>query len=253
MSPLDPPLTGVVPGESTTTGTTESDEKKDEQLAELHTQLREQAETNARLAGQVETLTSTVTQMQATPRTPDPDPDPITSEILEADPEAVLDQHFQRKVAPLIEQQARVNAANNRSMAVQKFGEEFKKYEKEIDNVAGKMNLEALQQPGVYENIVNHVRAQHLPEIIEESVKAELTKREQESQAEGSTGLPSAAGGSAAAAAGATKLPSVDDDEAAVAAKFGKTPEQWAKAKARRQEYMEADRRERLGIQRKGA
>jgi hypothetical protein len=240
-----------VPGEKP--ADTTDDSKKEEELEELRSQLREQAETNARLAGQVETLTSTVTGLQSTPQTPDPDPDPITNEVLEADPEATLDQHFQRKITPLLQQQARVNAANNRENARSKFGDEFKKYEKEIDSVASKMTLEALQSPGSYENIVNHVRAQHLPEIIEESVKAELTKREQEAQGEGSTGLPSAAGGSAAAAEGATKLPGVDDDEAAVAAKFGKTPEQWAKAKARRLEYMEADRRERLGISKVGA
>lgn len=245
-----PPLTGVVPGETTPDPTEPN--AKDEELEELRTQLRDQAETNARLAGQVETLTSTVTGLQTAPRTPEPDPDPITSEAFEADPDGELTKHFDRKVGPLLERQARVNAANNRENARIKH-DDFVKYEKEIDSVANKMTLESLQQPGVYDNIVNHVRTQHLPEIIKEGVQAELAKREQEAQAEGSTGLPSAAGGSAAAAAGTTTLPSVAEDEVAVAAGFGKTPEQWAKAKQRRFDYQEDERRERLGIQKRGA
>jgi hypothetical protein len=238
MPPQDPPLTGEGAAEDQTP--TEAEVLKEQLAAEK--------ERNDRLEARVEDLTTRVLQTPAATPPVVEAPDPIKAEDLQDNPQETLDRHFQEKVNPLIDAQVKNNAATLREVAIQRHPEMFEKYGKEIDNVASRMDPKALQNPEAYNHIINHVRSQHLDEIVEARVSDALNKREQDKTIDASTGLPTGGGGGGRGTAAVGTVEELTDDEVAVAHKFGKTPEQWAAAKKRREDFAEQDRRERLGL-----
>lgn len=99
-------------------------------------------------------------------------------EALETDPESAMDDHFNRRMAPILrdryEHDASMNQIRERDKLVAKHGEEkYKKYEKEVGEFMGDMSLTTRAAPGAYERAFDFVRLQHL----DEEVEAEVAKR----------------------------------------------------------------------------
>ena len=107
-------------------------------------------------------------------------------ERFEKDPEAALDEHFQKRVAPLQRGTLERQAALFKERAQEKFGEKWQKYEAEIEDFMEPMSIETRSQPGAWEEAFRYVRMLHFDDELKEAVEAK-TSREKETQLEGAS------------------------------------------------------------------
>lgn len=97
-------------------------------------------------------------------------------ERLSEDPEAVLDEMFQARVAPLLQENYKNLDATSREVTKQKLGETWKTYEKEVDEFMGNMPMDVRARPDAWESALAYVRSRHIDEEVEARVKRKLDK-----------------------------------------------------------------------------
>lgn len=147
-----------------------------------------------------------------------PSADDIREKFVE-NPVGVVDALFQERMAPLYGNYLNNQAQLNRQLAAERLkGDNWSKYEKEVDEFMKTIPAEVQAQPGSYEQAFRFVQAKHLDEIIEERATQRLAK-ERNAFVEG---------GSAAAANG-QQTPKLSPEERSVAEGLGLTVEDYVK------------------------
>ncbi len=98
-----------------------------------------------------------------------PDPDPGTERIPDAtsDPEAYYRYMHEKNVAPLAREAFERFADIEKDRAKAKF-KDFERWDKEIDELVGRMPVELRAKKGSYESAYRIVRSNHLEELEEE-------------------------------------------------------------------------------------
>ena len=147
---------------------------------------------------------------------------------LEEDPQSVLDEHFNERMTPLLEQQLRNTASSNRQLAKERLSgikdaegvSKWDKYEKEVDEFMKPLSLETQAQPGAWENAFQFIRSQHLDDEIQDALKAQA-RRDANGFVEGS--------GSGATSGGASAVKPLSTLEKQIAAEYGMSDEEWRK------------------------
>jgi hypothetical protein len=105
------------------------------------------------------------------------------------DPETAVNQMFNERVAPIVGEYLTNTARQHRNQAARDLGDNWQRYEREIDDFMSTMPLDVQAKPGAWESAYRYILAGHLDEELERREKA---KRERASQAEGVGGQRSA-------------------------------------------------------------
>lgn len=107
---------------------------------------------------------------------------PSRQDMFDENPEAAVDQMFKERVAPIVGEYLTNTARQNRTAAAKDLGENWTRYEREIDEFMSTMPLDVQAKPGAWESAYRYILAGHLDEELE---RREKSKRERASQAEG--------------------------------------------------------------------
>jgi hypothetical protein len=219
--------------------------KENEELTELRKQRAEDRETIDQLREDMRTLNQAVIRGTNPPPVAEP-PKPIERDDLDADPRAVMDDHFDQRIAPIRDYQLDRDAQINKQLASNHL-ENWSKWEKEIVAVHNQLSKEAKAHPDAWRQCYNHVRADKLDEIIAEEKEKWTREREQGNAETAGSGLPSSGTHTPTASPG-TPEP-LTPIELAVAKRFKMTPEEYQKEKTALVEDREAENRRKLGLE----
>jgi hypothetical protein len=107
---------------------------------------------------------------------------PSRQDMFDENPEAAVNQMFNERVAPIVGEYLTNTARMHRNQAADKLGENWQRYEREIDDFMATMPLDVQAKPGAWESAYRYILAGHLDEELE---RREKSKRERASQAEG--------------------------------------------------------------------
>ena len=107
---------------------------------------------------------------------------PSRQDMFDENPEAAVDQMFRERVAPIVGEYLQNTARSNRIAVAKELGENWTRYEREIDEFMQTMPLDVQAKPGAWESAYRYVLAGHLDEEIDRRQKA---ARERKSSAEG--------------------------------------------------------------------
>lgn len=130
-------------------------------------------------------LAQKMQQAEAGRGAPEPEPDDKAverlREAIEQDPEGVLDEHFNRRMAPILkdryELDARLNFDREREKIVSKHGEDkWKKYEPELAKFLEPMSLTTKAAPGAIAQAFDFVRLQHFDDEVNEAVEKRMNR-----------------------------------------------------------------------------
>lgn len=125
---------------------------------------------------------------QAAQQQPPPDPNQLR-ESMEADPNSVLDAHFNARIAPLAKMTLEAHSNTNFQVfeSQMRENEDWKTYRGEVEKFMESIPLEVKAQPNSWPKAFDFVRANHLDEIIERRA-AKSTKMERAAFVEGPSG-----------------------------------------------------------------
>ena len=101
------------------------------------------------------------------------------------DPEAAVNQMFNERVAPIVSEYMTNTARANKIAAAKELGENWTRYEREIEEFMATMPLDVQAKPGAWESAYRYILAGHLDEELERRNKV---KQERKAAAEGSSG-----------------------------------------------------------------
>lgn len=107
---------------------------------------------------------------------------PSRQDRFDDNPEAVVNEMFNERVAPIVGEYLTNTARQNRVAAAKELGDNWNRYEREIDDFMSTMPLDVQAKPGAWESAYRYILAGHLDEELE---RREKSKRERASQAEG--------------------------------------------------------------------
>src|SRR5262245_5178929 len=107
---------------------------------------------------------------------------PSRQDMFDENPEAAVDQMFRERVAPIVGEYLQNTARQNRQQVAKDLGDNWTRYEREIDEFMATMPMDVQAKPGAWESAYRYILAGHLDEELERRDKA---KRERKSQAEG--------------------------------------------------------------------
>jgi hypothetical protein len=100
------------------------------------------------------------------------------------DPVAAMNNLVTMRVGPIVQEYFGRTAETEREATKARLGEQFTKYEKEVDEFMKDMPLDVKAKPGSYTQALKYVRSLHLDDEIEAARKQE---RERASQPEGAS------------------------------------------------------------------
>jgi len=105
------------------------------------------------------------------------------------DPEAAVNQMFNERVAPIVGEYLTNTARDNRVRAAKDLGENWTRYEREIDEFMSTMPLDVQAKPGAWESAYRYILAGHLDEELERRDKV-AKERKQAAEAATSRSSP---------------------------------------------------------------
>lgn len=136
-------------------------------------------------------------RLQSAPAAPEPEENDDDArarlkQAIEEDPEGVLDQHFNARMAPILkdryEQDARMLKEREIEKIVAKHGkDEWNKYKDQVDEFMGNMSLTTKANPGAWERAYDFVRLQHVDDIVEAKVQERMNRDKQMATETGSS------------------------------------------------------------------
>lgn len=163
--------------------------EKEEALRIARQALRETESAKAYVA----TLTSTIKDSAekiavARERRTEGYEEPSLAERLQEDPEAVLEEHYNRRTAPIIRANLETQARQSRELAVMKLKNQplyeggpslWDRYGEECDQFLSQFPAESRASPDAYDAAVGWVRSKHIDEEVaeREKVRREAEKR----------------------------------------------------------------------------
>jgi len=100
------------------------------------------------------------------------------------DPETAVNQMFNERVAPIVGEYLTNTARDNRTRAAERLGENWGRYEREIDEFMSTMPLDVQAKPGAWESAYRYILAGHIDEEMERRGKV---AKERKAAAEAAT------------------------------------------------------------------
>lgn len=184
----------------------------------------EQAEKLGMLTGQLTVLHEAAKADFAASQTKREEPVDIVAE-----PEKALEHFWQKRAAPIVQQQAELGAQTQRQLVSIQHGEDWKEFSKDVDALIQKGGLTAqtLAVPGTYERLLALAKADKIDSIVEKKVamKLEAEKAKNATSGAGVSGQASPKPGESTEG----KPYEASQDELRVMAKLGVAKERWAK------------------------
>src|SRR5262252_5506998 len=105
------------------------------------------------------------------------------------DPETAVNQMFNERVAPIVGEYLTNTARANRNATARELGENWTRYEREIDDFMSTMPLDVQAKPGAWESAYRYILAGHLDEELERRDKV-AKERKQAAEAATSRSSP---------------------------------------------------------------
>jgi hypothetical protein len=96
------------------------------------------------------------------------------------EPDKYMDAQFQRRMGPLVQQQAATMRYQNSQLFQNKYPDLYKEYGTEIENFIGQLSPQLQADPRSYDIARTVTLGQHADEIVEKRTKAQLAKFMQE-------------------------------------------------------------------------
>jgi phage I-like protein len=219
-----PQATDVKPAEGATADTKAPvvEAPKPDEVQALRADMERLRAENDKKTGYLVALTQRLAQQ--TTREEDVDPDEqraAVKDLLDKDPVAALNAHFQERVAPIVNQNLSTLAVINKERAIEKIGTDaWKKWGSKIEEFMAPFNPNTKAEPGAWENAYNFVRIQHVDEIIKDGVRKEMEAMQQTTQLEGASNGAGSPG---------KKTAPLSSLEKQIATEFGMTDDEWRK------------------------
>src|SRR5262245_51857042 len=94
------------------------------------------------------------------------------------DPEQAVNQMFNERVAPIVGEYLTNTARANRNAAAKDLGDNWNRYEREIDEFMATMPLDVQAKPGAWESAYRYILAGHLDEELERRDKVAKERKQ---------------------------------------------------------------------------
>lgn len=152
----------------------------------------------------------------------------IDPQAMYADPQKVLDEHFNKRAKPFLDAQAETAALTQRELLSVKRTKDWTRFGKEVDEIASRMTRDILARPGTYEGILDVVQSRHKDELIKEEVEAKVKEEVAKFQAEHARSAAASTPGPAPAAEPKAEDVKFEDAQLKILTKFGIDPKRAA-------------------------